>query len=62
MADYAPYVNCQREVDKVYRDPQRWNRMSILNVARIGKFSSNRAIREYCDTIWQVQPLSVDLD
>ena len=57
LADYQSYVDCQDQVDKAYRDSQRWTRMSILNVARIGKFSSDRAIREYCEDIWQVRPL-----
>lgn len=57
LADYQAYVDCQDRVDTAYRDPQRWTRMSILNVARIGKFSSDRAIREYCQDIWQVRPL-----
>ena len=57
LADYQSYVDCQDQVDKAYRDPQRWTRMAILNVARIGKFSSDRAIREYCEDIWQVRPL-----
>lgn len=57
LADYQSYVDCQDQVDITYRDPQRWTRMSILNVARIGKFSSDRAIREYCKEIWRVKPL-----
>jgi glycogen phosphorylase len=57
LADYQSYVDCQDRVDTAYRDPQQWTRMSILNVARIGKFSSDRAIREYCEDIWQVRPL-----
>jgi starch phosphorylase len=57
LADYQSYVDCQDQVDIAYRDPQRWTRMAILNVARIGKFSSDRAIREYCQDIWQVRPL-----
>lgn len=57
LADYQSYVDCQDQVDEAYRDPQRWTHMAILNVARIGKFSSARAIREYCEDIWQVRPV-----
>jgi starch phosphorylase len=56
MADYRAYVDCQQEVDHAYRDTARWNRMSILNVARMGKFSSDRAIREYAERIWRLEP------
>ena len=62
LADYRSYVDCQDQIDQAYRDPDRWNRMSILNVARIGKFSSDRAVRDYCDTIWRVKPLPIDLE
>ena len=61
MADYRPYVDCQQEVDHAYRDPAHWTRMSILNVARMGKFSSDRAIREYGKHIWHVEPLQTDV-
>jgi starch phosphorylase len=54
LADYESYVNCQDEVAKVFREVNRWTEMSILNVARIGKFSSDRAIREYCRDIWNI--------
>ena len=57
LADYQSYVDCQAEVDRVFRDRERWTRMSILNVARLGRFSSDRAIREYCQRIWGVKPL-----
>jgi starch phosphorylase len=61
LADYRSYVDTQAEVDRAYRDPRRWTRMSILNTARMGKFSSDRAIEEYCRNIWRVQPVRVEL-
>ncbi|MGQ9659796.1 MAG: glycogen/starch/alpha-glucan phosphorylase [Thermochromatium sp.] len=60
LADYRDYLNCQQTVTETYRDAARWTRMSILNVARIGRFSSDRAIREYAEHIWKVRPRSVD--
>jgi starch phosphorylase len=62
LADYQSYVDCQEKVSEAYRDQDRWTRMSILNVARMGKFSSDRSIREYCQKIWHVAPLPVSLD
>jgi glycogen phosphorylase len=62
LADYASYLECQDAVSRAYADADRWARMSILNVARIGKFSSDRAIRQYCDEIWKVSPVHVGLD
>jgi starch phosphorylase len=59
LADYRSYVECQEEVGGVWLDPERWTRSSILNVARIGRFSSDRAIREYCRDIWRVQPVPI---
>jgi len=56
QADYQSYIDCQDRVSSAYRDREGWVRMSILNVARMGKFSSDRSIREYCGTIWQVEP------
>ncbi len=60
LADYQPYIDAQDKVSETWRDQEQWTRMSILNVARIGKFSSDRAIREYCRDIWKVEPMSVD--
>ena len=61
LADYKSYVECQDRVSEAYRDKAAWTRMSILNVARIGKFSSDRSIREYCEKIWNVKPVPVDM-
>jgi starch phosphorylase len=57
MADYAAYVACHDYIDGVWRDPDDWTRRAILNTAGSGKFSSDRAIREYCENIWRVAPL-----
>jgi len=62
LADYADYVACQERVSAAWADQERWTRMSILNTARAGKFSSDRAIREYCEKIWNVSPTRVTTD
>jgi glycogen phosphorylase len=59
LADYASYIDCQDQVSAAWGDPERWTRMSILNVARAGKFSSDRAIREYCSDIWKTWPVKI---
>jgi starch phosphorylase len=61
LADYASYVECQDRVSRSFDDAERWVRMSILNAARMGKFSSDRAIREYCDKIWGAAPVPISL-
>jgi starch phosphorylase len=59
LADYQSYIDMQELVSQAYIDPERWTRMSILNVARIGKFSSDRAIRDYCADIWKTWPVKI---
>jgi len=61
LADYAAYIACQEQVSAAWQDPENWTRMSILNTARSGKFSSDRAIGEYCEEIWNVKPVTVKL-
>jgi glycogen phosphorylase len=61
LADYQSYVDCQQLVSQAYQDRDRWTRMSILNTARMGKFSSDRAIREYAENVWHAKPVRVDL-
>ncbi|MDT4809665.1 Maltodextrin phosphorylase [compost metagenome] len=61
LADFASYIECQQIVSDAYADPDRWQRMSVLSCARSGRFSSDRAIREYCERIWNVEPVPVRL-
>ena len=61
LADYQSYIDCHEQVGLAYRDQDRWTRMSILNTARMGKFSSDRAIQDYCQDIWNIEPVTVEL-
>jgi starch phosphorylase len=60
LADYRSYVDCQDRVSKTYRDMRQWTRMSILNMSRVGRFSSDRSIREYCRNVWHVEPIKIE--
>jgi len=62
LADYADYVQCQERVSAAWNERDRWTRMSILNTARAGKFSSDRSIRDYCEGIWKISPVRIRLD
>ena len=61
LADYQSYVDCQQKVDSAYADQEEWLRKSIRTVARTAKFSSDRAVRNYCRKIWHVEPVDVIL-
>lgn len=59
LADYRAYINCQDTVSEAFARQARWDRMSILNVARMGRFSSDRSVREYAERIWHIEPTPV---
>jgi starch phosphorylase len=61
MVDYQSYIDCQARVSDAYRNTEHWTRMSIFNTARMGKFSSDRSIHDYCRDIWKVEPVKVEL-
>jgi starch phosphorylase len=60
LADYQAYVDCQDRVAEAYADERRWTLLSIRNACRVGRFSSDRSIKEYCQQIWNVRPIGQD--
>jgi len=61
FADFDDYAACQQRLEDAYRDRMRWARMSALNIARIGRFSSDRTIQQYAEKIWHVEPVAIPL-
>ena len=61
MADFEDYLNKQDSVSNSWNDKKAWNKMALLNTARSGYFSSERSIREYCESIWKVSPMPVEI-
>jgi len=61
LADFGSYLEAQARVERTYLDPEHWTRLSILNTARMGRFSSDRSIAEYCRDVWRVEPVPIQL-
>ena len=62
LADFRSYLDRQADVERAYRDPERWTRLSILNTARMGRFSSDRSIHDYCRDVWRVEPVPIEIE
>ncbi|MBN1501618.1 MAG: glycogen/starch/alpha-glucan phosphorylase [Spirochaetes bacterium] len=60
LADYENYIKCQEKVSETFKDTEKWTTMAIYNVARMGKFSSDRTIKQYADEIWGVKPVEIN--
>ncbi len=60
LEDYADYARAQWDIDRAYRDQTKWAKMAIINVAKSGKFSSDRTIRQYAEEIWDLKPLHIE--
>ncbi len=61
MADFQSFIDCQERVSQAYQDTEHWTRMSILNTARTGFFSSDRSMQQYCQDIWHVSPVPIEV-
>ena len=61
LKDFRSYAQAQENVEKAYRDKDRWAKMALLNTASCGKFTSDRTIQEYVDEIWKLDKVTVDL-
>ena len=57
LADFDSYKAAQAKINDAYRDTERWNRMSLVNIAKAGFFASDRAVKEYADRIWQLKTI-----
>ncbi len=61
LADFRAYMDTQDKVDELYKTPEEWTRKAIINVARMGKFSSDRTIIQYAEEIWKIKPVHIEL-
>ncbi len=62
LADYESYIQCQENVSNTWNKPNEWAKMAIINTSRMGYFSSDRSIEEYCNILWNVKPFAVDIE
>jgi starch phosphorylase len=62
LADFQSYLEIQNTIEETYRDEKKWAKMSLINIARSGFFSSDRSIQDYLDRIWHSEPLPVNID
>ncbi|MDY0292862.1 MAG: glycogen/starch/alpha-glucan phosphorylase, partial [Desulfuromonadaceae bacterium] len=60
LADFNSYVKAQDRAEKAFTDRERWLRMSVINCARSGRFSTDRTMREYNRDIWKLEPIEVE--
>jgi starch phosphorylase len=60
LADFQSYSDAQQKADKAYGDKSGWAKMAILNTARMGKFTSDRSIKDYVEKIWRLEPCTVE--
>ncbi|MEI8122801.1 MAG: glycogen/starch/alpha-glucan phosphorylase, partial [bacterium] len=61
LADFQSYIQTQKIVDETYRDQDKWDRMVVMNIANMGKFSSDRTIMEYSREVWNIKPCPINL-
>ena len=59
LADFADYSTTQQKASRIYQDTLTWNRMSLVNIAKAGRFASDRSIRDYAETIWGCNPVKL---
>ena len=60
LADFADYSLTQQKASRLYADKNTWNRMSLVNIAKAGRFAADRSIRDYAETIWQISPVDMN--
>ena len=59
LADFADYATTQQKASRLYDDKKIWNKMSLINIAKAGRFASDRSIRDYAETIWNAKPVNL---